>query len=58
VIAAGGLRTDFFYGALVTPDGRYHDFSPFEPSAEADARREALPREHAECLAVVCKAHI
>jgi hypothetical protein len=31
VIAAGGLRTDFFYGALVTPNGRYHDFSPSEP---------------------------
>ena len=58
VIAAGGLRTDFFYGALVTPDGRYHDFSPSEPSEEADARREALLCEHAGCLAVVCKAHI
>lgn len=58
VVTAGSLRTDFFYDALVTPDGRYHKFCLSAPPEETVARRKALLQKHSDCLAVVCKAHI
>ena len=58
VIPAGSLPLDVFYNALVTPDGRYHKFRLSEPREETTMRREKLIREHTDCLAVICSAHI
>ena len=58
VIAASDLPLNVAYHALVTPDGRYHEFRPSEPPEKAAACREEILRQHSDCLAVVCKAHV
>lgn len=60
VIATSNLPPGGAYDALVTPDGRYHDLWTAKESPEEAplARKEAILREHSDCLAVVCKAHV
>jgi hypothetical protein len=60
VVAASSLPLDLFYDALpelvVAPVGRHP--SRRRDEGEALARMEQLIRDHSECLAVVCNAHV
>ena len=54
VFRASELPLDYPYSAVITPDGRYHELG-IENKHEL---AEGLLKEHGDCLAVLCTAHV
>jgi len=57
VFRASELPTGLPYDGIVTPDGRYHDFWTGE-NKDDRALAGRLIREHGDCLAILCSAHV
>lgn len=57
VFRASELPLDLPYGAVVTPYGLYHELWTGEDRYRPE-RTERLIKEHWNCLAVLCSAHV
>jgi hypothetical protein len=57
VFRASELPTNFPYGAVVTPDIRYHELWNAE-TTHRQRRAEKFISDNSSCLAVLCTAHI
>jgi hypothetical protein len=57
VFRASELPLEYPYGGVVTPDGRYHELWIGEGERKRELA-EGLLKEHGNCLAVLCTAHV